>query len=768
MRKAVTGGTRVAPAHPCNTILIVDGQPDKLAVVADRLTALGYRPVPVRDGAEALARVDAVQPDLILLGAALADMDGLEVCRQLKARAGTAQIPVIFMAGRQDAASQRQALALGAVDCVRKPLRMDELAARVGAQLQLRLLRRGVHEAVEARTAELRESNRRLQFELAERRAAELALAASTLGYQEIFDYAADALYLIEGGEDGQFRYVQVNPAFARLAGMPAAGIPGQRVSQLFGAAAGARWQAACQRCAERGETVDEELPLELGAGRCILHVTMVRSSVPGRAGCRLAGIGRDVTRLHDYQAQLNFLARRDPLTALPNRLSFRDRLSLALAGAEAHGGEVAVLLLGLDHFRDLNDGLGRALGDRLLVRCAAALDQAVGDADAVARIGGDEFAIVVEGGGDAAARLARGLLRQLARPVEIDDYELALACSIGIAQWPRDGRDADTLLGNADAAMCRAKAEGGGRHQLFTTEMNSSTRRRVEIGNALRYAIRQGELSLHYQPRAGLVDGAAAGMEALLRWHSKGRGAVGPAEFIPLAEQNGLILQIGAWVLRQACQQAEHWRRRFGHALPVAVNLSARQFRDADLVRVVETALAASGLPPGLLELELTESMLMHDARRTQRTLAALKSLGVRLAVDDFGTGYSSLSYLKSFPLDYLKIDRAFVAGLPDDRNDGAIVRAIIAMAHTLGLKVIAEGVETAGQLDFLRTQRCDEVQGFFYSRPLAVAEMTTYLSLRGRPAWPPADAAEAGAGETSQLSGSMYMATLRRSRGA
>ncbi|MCU6496951.1 EAL domain-containing protein [Rugamonas sp. A1-17] len=746
----------------------MDGQPAKLAVVIDRLIALGYRPVLVRDGAEALARVDAVQPDLILLGAALADMDGLEVCRQLKAGAGTAQIPVIFMAGRQDAASQRAALALGAVDCVSKPLRMDELAARVDAQLQLRLLRRGVHEAVEARTAELRENNRRLQFELAERYAAELALAASTLGYQEIFDYVADALYLIEGGEDGQFRYVQVNPAFARLAGMPAAAIPGQRVSQLFGAAAGARWQAACQRCAEHGETVDEELPLEPGAGRRILHVTMVRSSMPGRAGCRLVGIGRDVTRLHDYQAQLNFLARRDPLTALPNRLSFRDHLSLALARAEAHGGEVAVLLLGLDHFRDLNDGLGRALGDRLLVRCAAALDQAVGDVDAVARIGGDEFAILVEGGGDAAARLARGLLRQLARPFEIDDYELALACSIGVAQSPRDGRDADTLLCNADAAMYRAKAEGGGRYQLFTTEMNSSTRRRVEIGNALRYAIRQAELSLHYQPRANLVDGAAAGMEALLRWHSKRRGAVGPAEFIPLAEQNGLILQIGAWVLHQACQQAEHWRRRFGHALPVAVNLSARQFRDADLVRVVETALAASGLPPELLELELTESMLMHDARRTQRTLAALKSLGVRLAVDDFGTGYSSLSYLKSFPLDYLKIDRSFVAGLPDDRNDGAIVRAVIAMAHTLGLKVIAEGVETAGQLDFLRTQRCDEVQGFFYSRPLAVAEMTTYLSLRGRPAWPPADGAEAASGETRQLSGSMYMATLRRSRGA
>ncbi|NVD73760.1 response regulator [Duganella sp. BJB1802] len=307
MRKAVTGGTRVAPAHPCNTILIVDGQPDKLAVVADRLTALGYRPVPVRDGAEALARVDAVQPDLILLGAALADMDGLEVCRQLKARAGTAQIPVIFMAGRQDAASQRQALALGAVDCVRKPLRMDELAARVGAQLQLRLLRRGVHEAVEARTAELRESNRRLQFELAERRAAELALAASTLGYQEIFDYAADALYLIEGGEDGQFRYVQVNPAFARLAGMPAAGIPGQRVSQLFGAG---RRRALAGRLpappsAARGSTRN---CCRSWAFSAVLHPACDDGALERCPAAPAAAwpASAAITRLHDYQLQLN------------------------------------------------------------------------------------------------------------------------------------------------------------------------------------------------------------------------------------------------------------------------------------------------------------------------------------------------------------------------------------------------------------------------------------------------------------------------------
>ncbi len=438
--------------------------------------------------------------------------------------------------------------------------------------------------------------------------------------------------------------------------------------------------------------------------------------------------------------AELRFLARRDPLTGLPNRHSFRDALAAALARAAAGGGSVGVLQLGLDRFREVNDGLGRARGDRLLVRCAALLEGALGGGERVARIGGDEFAILVEADGDNAGLglLARRLLRLFAGPLDLGDYELVVGCSIGVGQ-AAPGAGADDLLCEADTAMCRAKADGGNRYRRFTPEMGDGARRRLAVGNALRHAVRDGELSLHYQPRTRVGGGAAVGMEALLRWDGKLLGAVAPAEFIPLAEQNGLILPIGEWVLGQACHQAQQWRRRFGDAPPVAVNLSARQFRDADLVRVVGAALAASGLPPHLLELELTEGMLMYDARRAARTLAALKGLGVRLAVDDFGTGYSSLSYLKSFPLDYLKIDRSFVAGLPADRDDGAIVGAIIAMAHSLGLKVIAEGVETAGQLAFLRAQRCDEAQGYYLSRPLPAPAMEAYLA---RPAAPPARA--------------------------
>ncbi len=753
MSNAVILDAEAASDRPCHTILIVDDQPNNLGFVVDHLESLGHRVIVAQGGAEALRRVGFAQPDLILLDAMMPDMDGFEVCRQLQARGSVADIPVIFMTALKQIETKLSAFALGAVDYLTKPLQVDEVAARVATHLQLRDMRlqlerqtRQLRHArqnllgeVELKTGELKESNRRLQLELAERYAAELALDASAAGYQEIFNHVSDALYLIEGGEDGQFRYVQVNPAFARLVGLPAGAIIGQSALQLFGAAAGERLQDACRRCGAHDETVDEELTLDLAAGRCTLQLTMVRSRVPSRAASRLVGIGRDVTQLHDYQAQLSFLASYDPLTGLPNRPSFSDTLTRALARAQAAGASVSVLLLGLDHFRDVNDGLGRVLGDRLLASCAQLLKQTVGDAELVGRIGGDEFAVLVDCGGDAATLLARRLQRLLTKPIDIDGYELAVGCSIGIAQAPQDGRDAETLLCNAYTAMYRAKAEGGSRHQHFTTEMSNSTRRRVELGNALRYAIPHAELSLHYQPRASLAGGRAVGMEALLRWNGKLLGPVAPSEFIPLAEQNGLILQIGEWVLHQACRQAQQWNLRHGDPVPIAVNLSARQFRDADLVRIVETALEASGLPPHLLELELTESMLMQDAKRTLRTLAALKSLGVRLAVDDFGTGYSSLSYLKSFPLDYLKIDRSFVSGLPADRNDGAIVRAIIAMAHTLGLKVIAEGVETAGQLDYLRDQDCDEVQGYFFSRPLTAADMETFLSARAVDHGPP-----------------------------
>jgi diguanylate cyclase (GGDEF)-like protein/PAS domain S-box-containing protein len=746
MSNAANPGAEGTEGRPCHTILIVDDRPTNLGFVVDHLESLGYRVIVAQGGAEALRRIGFARPDLILLDAMMPDMDGFEVCRQLKASGDIEDIPVIFMTALKQTETKLSAFALGAVDYVTKPLQVDEVAARVSTHLQLRGMRLQLQQQTrqlqqvrldllgeaEERTAELKETNRRLQFELAERYAAELALQASVLGYQEIFDHVSDALYLIEASEDGEFRYVQVNPAFARLVGLPYSAVIGRPVSRLFGAAAGERLQAACRRCGASGETVDEELVLELPAGRSILQLTMVRSCVPTRSGSHLVGIGRDVTRLHDYQSQLSFLATRDPLTGLPNRHSFRDSVAQALARTAAGGGSVGVLLLGLDHFRDVNDGLGRACGDRLLVHCAAMLEQAVGGVDLVARTGGDEFAVLVESSCDnpGLSLLARRLLRLFAKPVDIDEYELAIGCSVGVSQAPQDGGDADTLLCNVDTAMYRAKADGGNRYQHFTAEMCSSTRRRVEIGNALRYAIRYAELSLHYQPRTCLCGGAAVGMEALLRWDGRLLGKVAPSEFIPLAEQNGLILQIGEWVLHQACRQAQQWRQQFVEPMPVAVNLSARQFRDADLVRIVETALETSGLPPHLLELELTESMLMQDAKRTLRTLAALKAIGVRLAVDDFGTGYSSLSYLKSFPLDYLKIDRSFVSGLPEDRNDGAIVRAIIAMAHTLGLKVIAEGVETAGQLDFLYAQHCDEVQGYFFSRPLPAPEMEAYLA--------------------------------------
>lgn len=728
-------------------VLIVDDRPANLGFVVASLEAHGYRVIVAQGGEEALRRVDYAQPDLILLDAMMPDMSGFEVCRRLRTRAEHCEIPVIFMTALKQTENKLSAFALGAVDYLTKPLQVDEVVARVAAHLQLRGARlalqrqtrrlqqvqSGLRDEVALRRAELEIRNRLLQVELAERQAAELALQASAQRYQEVFDHVSDALYLIEVDAAGGFHYAKVNRAFCRLVGLADTAIIGRSAQEIFGPDAGRRMHGACLRCCDGGGAVDEEIVLELPSRRCVLQLTMVRFNGPGQAGGRLVGIGRDVTSVREYQTQLTQLASRDPLTGLCNRHCFGDHLARALARADADGGGVGLLLLDLDQFRDINHTLGRQYGDRLLKACAALLERVVRGGGLVARTGGDEFAILVATDGDGAAlgKLASRVLRLLARPAEVDGYELVVSGSVGIVHYPHHGADAESLLCNVDTAMYRAKTDGGHRYQYFNADMNNISRRRMELGKAMRNAVRQAELSLHYQPRADRDGRHVVGAEALLRWNARLLGAVAPSEFIPLAEQNGLILQIGAWVLRHACLQARIWYDCMAEPIPVAVNLSARQFRDADLVHMVTAALDASGLPPHLLELELTESMLMQDAKGTLRTLAALKAIGVRLAVDDFGTGYSSLSYLKSFPLDFLKIDRSFVNGLPDDRNDGAIVRAIIAMAHTLGLKVIAEGVETAGQLAFLQAQNCNEFQGYLFSRPLAAPDMARFLCL-------------------------------------
>lgn len=438
----------------------------------------------------------------------------------------------------------------------------------------------------------------------------------------------------------------------------------------------------------------------------------------------------RDATELRQYESQMLFQASYDALTALPNRRFFSEQLERAIA-AQRDDQLLGVLFIDLDNFKDINDTLGHAIGDEVLKVVAWQLVSSLEKSDTVARMGGDGFSVLIRDGVSLTAISQRvdALLSELTHPCAIEGHEVNVSCSIGFTVYPLNACDGNTLLRNAEAAMYQAKDAGRNRAQLFTSEMESAIRRRVDVSHRLRSALKKSEFVLHYQPRVSLGTGKVTGVEALIRWHAQGAGLISPADFIPIAERNGMILPIGEWVLFDACRQARQWQIEMGTPVNMAVNLSARQLRDVDIVKLVARALEETGLPAHMLELELTESMLVHDTQRVLCALEELKEIGVSLSIDDFGTGYSSLSYLKCFPLDYLKIDRSFVMDLPHEPNNAAIVRAIIDMAHTLGMKVIAEGVEKREQLDFLLAHDCDEIQGYYFSKPLPQVELRKLL---------------------------------------
>ncbi len=423
-------------------------------------------------------------------------------------------------------------------------------------------------------------------------------------------------------------------------------------------------------------------------------------------------------------------MAHHDALTGLPNRALLTDRVEQAIAHSARSGTKVALLFLDLDRFKNVNDSLGHVVGDQLLQAVAARLKGCLRAEDTAARLGGDEFIVSLPGVNDGAepARVATRILAEMSRPFDVAGQRLPAAVSIGISLFPEDGDDAPTLLRNADTAMYHAKESGRGNYQFFSPQMNERVSRRLSTETAMRGALEKNEFVLHYQPLIDLASGRICGAEALLRWPQPDQRLVSPADFIPVAEDTGLIVPLGEWVLRQACVQAKAWQAH-SPGVRVAVNLSPRQFRQKHLVAMVVQALRDSGLPPHLLELELTEGMLLHHADDTVQTLAQLGTMGVHLAIDDFGTGYSSLAYLKRFPIHSLKIDRSFIKDLHDDRDDAAIVTAIIAMARGLGLRVVAEGVETAQQQAFLQALACEMAQGFHFGRPMPAADFTARL---------------------------------------
>ena len=435
-----------------------------------------------------------------------------------------------------------------------------------------------------------------------------------------------------------------------------------------------------------------------------------------------VANIVATAVERQEARNRLTYLAQYDPLTSLPNRRRLAHSLEDAIDAAARAQGRAAVMFIDLDRFKNVNDMLGHDVGDQLLVQAAKRLTACARADDVVARLGGDEFALVLPALDDdgIAASIAARVIEALAQPFYLEGQQLFVSASVGIATYPENGRDAETLLKNADTAMYGAKNGGRNNYQFYVAEMHENATQRLQTETQLRQALERGEFLLHYQPKLDLAAGTISGFEALLRWHHPQRGLVPPLEFIDILEDTGLILPVGEWVIGEVCRQLKAWQAQGKAVQPVAINLSARQLQQADLAGAVERIVARAGVDPALLEFELTESMLMTNPEAAVEILARIKALGIRLSVDDFGTGYSSLAYLKRFPLDALKIDRTFVRDLPDDPDDAAITKAVIRLAHSLSLKVVAEGVENVAQLRELEQYGCDQIQGYHVSRPL------------------------------------------------
>jgi len=603
---------------------------------------------------------------------------------------------------------------------------------------------RKVQQLVRQRTADLRRTNRRLVEDMAARERAERALQQSEQRFRQLVSMSSDWYW----EQDRELRFTMITGGFTEKAGVEVEGLIGKTrwefVPALLESESG-RAHIAQVRAHEPFANLEYQTVDEFGATRWFL----VNGQPVFDDGGQLAGYrgtGSDITERKLTEQRVHHVAQHDVLTGLPNRSLLQDRLSQAIAFANRSGRQIWVMLIDLDRFKFVNDSMGHKAGDVLLMTVAARLSSALRDTDTVARLSGDEFVAIVAEDHDQqlTPEVVQRVMDSVAQPVMLGTKEFFVTCSIGVAVYPSEGTPADSLIEHADIAMYSAKKMGRNNFQFYTPAMNEESLERVRIEGALRNALERNEFVLHYQPQVDLKTGQIVGMEALIRWQHPELGMVPPNRFIGIAEETGLIVQIGAWVLRTACAQNKAWQDAGLGRLRVEVNLSARQFGAADLIAGLESVLIDTALDPDCLEIELTESLFMSDVTPAVELLHRMKSLGVNLSIDDFGTGFSSLSYLSRFPIDVLKIDRSFVADITIDANDAAIVTSIIALAHNLKLAVIAEGVETLEQLDYLRSHGCDEMQGYYFSRPLAPQDFEQLLRQRRcLPAPQPSDAA-------------------------
>jgi diguanylate cyclase (GGDEF)-like protein/PAS domain S-box-containing protein len=584
-----------------------------------------------------------------------------------------------------------------------------------------------IQRLVKERTAEARRANQLLSEDIAARMRAEQALQLR----QRAIEASANAI-IITSAAAPNYPIEYVNPAFEKMTGYKAEEVIGRSMRLLNG---DDRHQPGIQEFKaatiekREGHAVVRSYRKDGTLFWNDLYVTPVKDAT-GEV-THFVAAQYDITATKNYQAELEFQAGHDALTGLANRSLLRDRLDQAIAYASRYHHPVWVVFIDLDRFKFVNDTLGHKAGDLLLTTISERLQSVVRTTDTVARLGGDEFIVLLSERADEtlATGVVQRIMEVVARPLRIDEHEFFLTCSIGIAVYPADGDDPELLIQHADIAMYRAKETGRSNFQFYTSAMNEGALERLRIEGDLRTALERGEFLLHYQPQVDLSSGRIVGMEALIRWQHPELGLVAPGRFIALAEETGLIVPIGAWVLRTACAQNKVWQRAGFNDLRIAVNLSPRQFAQQDLAKSIAAALEETGLDPQYLEIELTESLVMTDVERAIGILRDLKGLGVKLSIDDFGTGYSSLSYLKRFPIDVLKIDQSFVRDMTLDPDDAAIVSLIISLAHSLRLQVIAEGVETEEQLAYLRHHDCDQMQGYYFSRPVAAADFELML---------------------------------------
>lgn len=696
-------------------ILIVDDDPAQRLLLTEVLEQAGFIVVEASDGLEALKLFVQDPPDLVLMDIKMPVMNGLEACAGMRQLPRGKDIPIVLVTGAEDHESIRQAFEVDATDFITKPVIWPILSHRVRyllkASAAFKKLRRSERQLSHTQKIAAM-GNWEWDIVRSKFRLSDQMYPLFGINQQE-FDGSYDSFFNLIHPDDK----IAVEEAFNRTL----------NVGCLF--------------------NIDHRIILPDNSERVVQQQGELAFSDEGKP-VRMRGAMQDISKRKIVEEQIRHLAYYDVLTGLPNRAHFKEHADRTLMQARNNGTKVALMFLDLDEFKRINDTLGHGTGDELLKCIAQKLATGIRASDSVAkleqttpapptlsRLGGDEFTILFDGfvSAEQIAHVGQRILDQLSEPVVIGTQELVVTCSIGVAVFPDDGEDVDALMRYADIAMYQAKQDGKNNFQFYSKQKNTHTTARLDLETRLRRALERDQLVLHYQPQVLAKTGGIIGLEALIRWQDPETGLVPPNKFIPIAEESGLILPIGEWVMQTACNQAASWQKNGFKPMKMSVNLASDQFRQHNFTQNVLKCLERSGLSPHFLELEMTESTLMQQIKQTVISLNSLKEMGVTLAIDDFGTGYSSMSYLKKFPLDTLKIDRSFIADMTTNDSDASIVKAIIALAKSLGLTSIAEGVELEEQLIYLCEMECDQIQGYFYSRPLPANEMEQYLLANG-----------------------------------